>query len=179
MSIFVLPNELLEQIIWQISSDDIENFSATSRLLRTLAAPYLKEHFHLKSQYGYSINYPTKRPFHPADLLSAIVENPKIAFYVKALSLTFRPALSPTRSNPSWERTQALITRHNGFLDQLHGTFSPSPIETLLYFSITDKLHFRNTLDTGSRNQHVAQQNIFGKHRRPLCPSSVLSAQSA
>lgn len=121
MSLFTCPNEVLEQIIRQVSSDDIESFSATCRLLRTLAAPCLKEHFRLKSQYGYNINYSSKRLLHPVDILSAIIENPRIACYVKALSLTFRPG-----RNSNSERVGALIAKHGGFRGQLNGTIHGS-----------------------------------------------------
>ena len=116
MSLFILPNEVIEHIIWQVCSDDIESFLSSCRLLRALAGPRLKEHFKLKSRYGYNINYPTKRPLHPVDILSAVVENPKIAYYIKTLSLTFQSG-----RNPTTERVAALILKHDGFREQLKG----------------------------------------------------------
>ena len=121
MSLFSCPNEVLEQVIWQVSSDDIENFTSTCRLLRKLSQPCLKEHFKLKSWYGYNINYPSsKRCLHPAHILSAIIENPKTAYYIKALSLTF----SSGRSISSG-RVEDLIAKHDGFRNQLNGNMRP------------------------------------------------------
>ena len=114
MSLLGCPNEILEQILSEISSDDIENFSSTCKLLRILAERALKEHFKLKSQYGYKINYPSQKALHPAEILDALIENPKAAHYIKALSLTYR-----RRTSSNEREVNAIITRRDGFMKQL------------------------------------------------------------
>ena len=125
MSLFACPNEILEHIVWRVSSDDIENFSISCRLLRRLAEPRLRQHFKLKSRWGYNVNYPLSKSLHPAEILSAIVVNPEISCYIKALSLTFNSG----RYAPI-EGAETLISRHDGFRDQLNGRSHPQLRQT-------------------------------------------------
>ena len=150
MALFICPNEILEHIIWQVSSDDIENFSSTCRLLRKLSEPYLREHFKLKSQYGYKVNYPSQKSLHPAEILSAIIDNPTAASYIKALSLTFRPGRHTISG-----RVEELISKRKGFQSQINGNWHPSK-RILVNASIVLTTVLRSPLDPRSRTWHVA-----------------------
>ena len=91
MSLFACPNELLEQIIYQVTGDDLENLASTCRLIREVARPMLKEHYTLKNKYGYTqFNYPGREPTHPAQLLDIIIDDPRAITYISKLSLTYR-----------------------------------------------------------------------------------------
>ncbi|CAF9919419.1 MAG: hypothetical protein GOMPHAMPRED_001805 [Gomphillus americanus] len=115
MSLFGCPNEILKQIIHDVAIDDLENIAFTCRLIRELSGPVLEEHYKFKRKYGYKLNYPAKKSMHPAEILDAVIESPRAALYVRALSLTYRAP-----KGPNDKRIVAILEKHNYFWNLLN-----------------------------------------------------------
>ena len=118
MSLFDLPNEVLEEVLRHVCPDDIENFAGTCHLVRKLAAPVLKTHYELKSKYGGRVNVGSRKYLHPAQLLAAIIENPKVSDYVKSLTLDWD---FNHKYDTNDERCAGLLLKNHRFSEQLEG----------------------------------------------------------
>ena len=83
-----LPNEIILTIIPLVLPDDLENFSLTCRLIKALATRALQQHQELKREYR---TWTYAEPWEPHKrlhvLLRMILENPRLAYYVKELKV--------------------------------------------------------------------------------------------
>ena len=84
-----LPNELLLEIWNHVSQPkDIENFALVSKTIRTLAIRTLREHRKLTREFSkFHIGDPKSR-VSAAGLLKEILTNPRVALYVKEITIT-------------------------------------------------------------------------------------------
>lgn len=82
------PNELLLEIWRHVQPDDIESFSLLSKNVHSLSSPFLQEHLELKHQFSSFNNGDLVSKTSTAGLLKEIIKNPRVASYVKNLSIT-------------------------------------------------------------------------------------------
>lgn len=83
-----LPNEIILTIIPLVLPDDLESFSSTCRLIKALATRARQQHQELKREYR---TWTYAEPWEPYKrlhvLLRMILENPRLAYYVKELKV--------------------------------------------------------------------------------------------
>ncbi|CAF9933566.1 hypothetical protein IMSHALPRED_009395 [Imshaugia aleurites] len=80
-----LPNELIREILKLTHPEDLENFAQVSRHVLSLAVPFLEEHRALIRRYHTLRNPTGYRTI--ANLLNAVITDPRIAPYVKKVEL--------------------------------------------------------------------------------------------
>ena len=83
MSLGALPNELLEQICKQIPPDSLERYGRTSRRIRSVAAPFIKEHRELKAMY----KKVSLTRLDAVKMVYEMFERPRIRLYIRRLDL--------------------------------------------------------------------------------------------
>lgn len=83
MSFNALPTELIHQISQRVQPADLENYGQTSRLIRKIAAPFVKEHRQLKAEYTkVCVNHVAA-----AKMLYDMCARPWIALYPESVEL--------------------------------------------------------------------------------------------
>ena len=91
MAIFSdLANELITGI-WSFVTDpdDIESFALVSKRVYSLSAPFLEEDKNLKRQYStICFNILDEASSRPAQLLESMLQNPRIAVYIRKLEIS-------------------------------------------------------------------------------------------
>lgn len=130
-----LPAELLLSVIEYVMPDDLFNFSITCRQLWQLAEGPIKEHKALLSQYG-AVAFSYEPEGHTVwNILRAVVQNPRIAYYVHSIdmiesrnlywdpSVTMSDEVQPTTLRPPAEQIElfkALVSQSE-FLPKYSG----------------------------------------------------------
>ena len=79
-SITNIPNEMLDGVVQEIGPDDLRNLSLTSHHFRGLLATYAAQDKLLRDLYN-TVKH------EPADLLYAILEKPRLAYFAKRLHI--------------------------------------------------------------------------------------------
>ena len=98
MSFNALPNEIIYQISLRVQPADLENYGRSSRRLREIASPFVREHRQLKSEYTeVSLNH-----VDAAKMLYEICQRPWIALYPESVEL---------RGHRSWRNFEGASKR--------------------------------------------------------------------
>lgn len=83
-----LPNELIISIWgYVIEPESVENFALVSKRLYELATPFVEEHQRLRQRYAKICDLGGGKDGRAADLLNAILLNPRVAVYINELQL--------------------------------------------------------------------------------------------
>lgn len=80
-----LPNEILRQISVQVMPEDLENFAATSKHIRSVSGPALEYHRRLIQKYTVLSGRSAPETVEP--LLKKVLANPRVGHYVKKIEL--------------------------------------------------------------------------------------------
>ena len=83
-----VPNELIVEVWRQVvDPKSVENFALTSKRIHALGGDFIKEHNELKVKFSSVSEYGLGLRIGPAETLETLLQNPRIALYVRTISI--------------------------------------------------------------------------------------------
>ena len=87
-----LPNELIVEVWRQVvDPKSVERFALTSKRIYALGGDFVKEHNELKANFSSLPHYESEPDSGPAETLKILLQRPRIALYVRTISVRGRP----------------------------------------------------------------------------------------